>query len=145
MLSDANRMGIEMKAFAVALAGVLLCAPVFAEDGLVVHFTIKKTFGTETKTYTNTVLMRLSEVSTFTFPGLYEMRLDSRATHEGEENLVIALKDVSSGKPVYAGSGAATLRVGEHVTVPLHQLHNAEARYQVFLDTSYGQLPNSVH
>ena len=78
-MSYARPGGIEMKTLAVALVGVLLCAPAIAEDGLVVHFTIQKTSGTETKTYTNTVLMRLSEASTFTFPGMYEMRLDSRA------------------------------------------------------------------
>ncbi len=117
----------------------------FAEDGLVVHFTIKKTAGDETKTYTNTVLMRLSEASTFTFPGMYEMRLDSRAMQGDQENLVIAIKDISSGKPVYAGDGATTLKVGASTTIPLHQLQNAQARYEVFLDTSYGQLPKSVH
>ena len=133
-----------MKFKAIGFLALAFCTFAYAENGLVVHFTIKKTVGSEVSTYTNGVLMRLTEASTLTFPGQYEMRLESHATTEGKENLVVTLKDISSGKPVYAGSGATTLQVGKSATVPFHQLAQAKAGYEIFMDTSYGQLPQAA-
>jgi hypothetical protein len=130
---------------AVALLGLLFCASAFAENGLAVHFTIKKSAGNETSTYTNGLLMRLTEASTMTFPEQYEMRIESRAVNDGKVDLVVTLKDLSSGKSVYAGSGATTLKVGASQTVSLHQLQSAQASYEIFMDTAYGKLPESAH
>ena len=116
-----------------------------ANDGLVVHFTITKTAGNKVTTYTNGVLVRLTEVSTFTFPGQYQVLLETRAVGDGAENLVVTVKDLSSGKSVYAGSGAANVQVGKSATIPFHQLAQAGANYKVFVDTSYGQLPKSAN
>lgn len=134
-----------MKLKVVGFLALVLSINAFAENGLVVHFTIKKTAGSEVTSYTNGALVRLTEASTLTFPGQYEMRLESRALSNNEENLVVTIKDLSSGKPVYAGSGAATVKVGKSVTLPFHQLAQSNASYEVFLDTSYGQLPKSAH
>jgi len=134
-----------MKLKAIWLLALIFCTSAFAENGLVVHFTVKKTVGNDVRTFTDGVLVRLTESSTLTFPGQYEMHLESRAVSNGDENLVVTLKDLSSGEPVYAGSGATTLKVGKSATVPFHQLAQAKASYEVFLDTSYGQLPQATH
>jgi hypothetical protein len=73
------------------------------------------------------------------------MHLVSHDMGKGEVNLVVTLKDLSSGKPVYAGSGAATVKVGALANVPFYQLQQASAKYEVSLDTSYGQLPQPSH
>lgn len=135
---------MKLKAIAF-LALVFVCAFAQAEDGLVVHFTISKTAGNSVTTYTNGVLMRLTEASTFTFPGQYQILLEARAAGDGAENLVVTVKDLSSGKAVYAGSGAANVQVGRSATIPFHQLARASANYKVFVDTSYGQLPKSAN
>jgi len=129
----------------LALCALFFCSIASAEDGLVVHFTIKKSEADKTSTYSNAVLMRLTETSELTFPNQYGVRLESRAVDEGRVNLVVTLKDLSRDKPVYAGSGAATVAVGKSTTVPFHQLQNTQVRYEVSLDTSYGQLPKSAH
>jgi hypothetical protein len=128
----------------ILLAAALLSSAAFAEDGLVVHFTIKKTAGNTTTTYTNGVLMRTTESSTFTFPGQYGLRLESRAMGKGEVNLVATLDDLSSGKPMYAGSNAITLKIGASANVALHQIDAAETKYEILLDTAYGQLPQAA-
>src|ERR1700759_537301 len=104
----------------IALLPLSFCAPLVAEDGLVVHFTIRKASGAENSTYANGVLKRLTEAWTFTFPGQYELRLDAKALEAGKENIVVTLKDLSGAKPVYAGSGSATLQIGESQTVAFH-------------------------
>ncbi|MBN8727847.1 MAG: hypothetical protein J0H15_09110 [Xanthomonadales bacterium] len=112
-----------MKPKAIAfLALAFVCASAQAKDGLVVHFTITKTAGNNVSTYTNGVLMGLTETSTFTFPGQYQVLVEARAAGDGAENLVVTVKDLSSGKPVYAGSGAANVQVGKSTTIPFYQL-----------------------
>lgn len=131
-----------MRRKSIAFLGLaLVCASAQAEDGLVVHFTIVKTAGGAVTTYTNGALMRLTESSAFTFPGQYQVLLEARAAGGGVEDLVVTVKDLSSGKPVYAGSGAASVQVGKSATIPFHQLAHAAARYKVVVDTSYGRLP----
>jgi hypothetical protein len=134
-----------VKLKAIGFSALAFCAIAHADDGLVVHFTIKKTAGTQVNSYTNGVLIRLTEASDITFPGQYEMHLESRDMGNGEVNLVVTLKDLTSGKPVYAGSGAATVKVGAFANVSFHQLQQASAKYEVFLDTSYGELPQPSH
>ena len=132
-----------MRATAIAFVLLFASASAFAKQGLVVHFTIKKILANKTTTYTNGVLMKLTESSSFTFPGLYEMRLESRALAKDKENIVVTLKDISSGKPIYAGSNVATVKIGDMKTISLHELHGTQTQYEVTLDTSYGELPNS--
>jgi hypothetical protein len=129
----------------IAMLGLLFCGSAFGAEGLVVHFSVKKSDANVTSTYANGLLMRLTEVSTQTFPGLYEMRVDARALNDGEVKLVLTLKDLSSGKPVYAGSAGTTLKVGASQTLSFHQLADAKVRYEVFVDTSYAQLPESAN
>ncbi len=128
----------------IAVLCLLFCGSAFGADGLVVHFTVKKSIGNATSTYTNGILMGLTEASTQTLPG-YEMRFDSRALNDGEVKLVITLKDLSSGKPIYAGSAGTVLKVGASQTLSFHELPDAQARYEVFVDTSYGKLPEPSH
>lgn len=128
----------------VAILGLLFCGSAFGAEGLVVHFTVKQSDVNVTSTYANGLLMRLTEVSTQTFPGLYEMHVDSRTLNDGEVKLVVTLKDLSSGKPAYAGSAGTTLKVGASQTLSFHQLAEAKERYEVYVDTSYGQLPESA-
>lgn len=135
---------MKLKAIAF-LALAFVSASAQAKGGLVVHFTITKTDGNSVTTYTNGVLMRLTEASTFTFPGQYQVLLEARAAGDGAENLIVTVKDLSSGKPVYAGSGAAKVQVGKSATIPFHQLARASASYKVFVDTSYGRLPESAN
>lgn len=130
-----------MKRIAMALSCLLLCGSAVSEEGLVVRFTIKKTAVELTKTYTSGVLVRMGEAASLTIPNEYEMRLESSPEGNDQVNLVISLKDLSSGRPVYAGSGATTLKVGDSTTLALHQLAQAPWKYAVFLDTAYGQLP----
>lgn len=126
-------------------AGALLCwflsSAAVAEDGLVVHFTITKATGNQLSTYSNGVLMRLTAVSTMTFPGLYDLTLESRAVEKDRVNLIVTLNDRSTGKPIYAGSGAATLQVGTATTIAIHSLAHAQSEYAVRLSTAYGPLP----
>ncbi len=133
-----------MKAGKIVLLGMFFCTTAAAEDGLVVHFTIKKTAPHTVNTYANGVLLRLTENSTQSFPGQHEVRLESRAIGNGEVNLVVTLKDLSGRLPLYAGSGAAMLKVGSSVDIPLHQLAGAANRYEVAVDTSYGPLPQTA-
>jgi hypothetical protein len=135
---------VKLKAV-VFLVLVLVCASAQANDGLVVHFTITKTAGNSVTTYTNGVLIPLTQASTFTFPGQYEVLLEARAVGDGAENLVVTVKDLSGGKPVYAGSGAVNIQVGKSATIPFHQLAQASTSYKVLVDTSYGQLPKSAN
>jgi len=127
------------------LLALLYSAVSNAEDGLVVHFTIKKTQGSDVSSFTNGVLIKLTEGSTITFAGQYEMHLEALAMPNRDENLVITLKDLSTGIPVYAGAGATTVQIGKSATLQLHQLPQAAARYEVYIDTSYGQLPSPAH
>jgi hypothetical protein len=119
---------------------LLFCVTAHAEEGLVVHFTIKKSAGNAVSTYTNGILQRLSESTTTTF-GEYEMRTESHVVGKDQENIVVTLKDLSSGKPIYVGSGAVTLQVGKSETIALHQLAESKFKYELFVDTSYGALP----
>ncbi|NQD37615.1 hypothetical protein HPT27_11315 [Permianibacter sp. IMCC34836] len=134
-----------MKLKATVAFCLTLISSAFAEEGLVVHLTIKKSAGERASTYTNGVLMRQTEAVTMTFPNEYEMRLESEAIGKDEVNIVVTLKDITSDKPIYAGSGAVTLKVGSSATVPFHQLEAASASYEIFLDTSYGQLPETAN
>jgi hypothetical protein len=85
--------------------------------------------------------MQMQETVNLTIPNLYELRLESRPEGSDQINLVVILKDVSSGRRVFAGSGAATLKVGQSTILELHQLAQAPAKFEVWLDTAYGQLP----
>ena len=104
----------------VFLVLALVCVSAQANDGLVMHFTITKTAGNSVTTYTNGVLMRLTEAATFTFPNQYQVLLEARAAGDGAENLMVTVKDLSSGKPIYAGSGAANVQVGKSATISFH-------------------------
>lgn len=126
---------------ALALAMLWIATPVLGNDGLVVHFTITKTMGSATNTYSNGVLMRLTESTTQIFPGQYEMRLESRQIADETVSLMVTLKDLSDGKPRYAGSNAVELKVGQAANLVLHELPTTHAHYEILLDTSYGELP----
>ena len=65
-------------------------------------------------------VMRLTEAATFTFPNQYQVLLEARAAGDGAENLMVTVKDLSSGKPIYAGSGAANVQVGKSATISFH-------------------------
>jgi hypothetical protein len=125
----------------MALSCLLLGGTAASEEGLVVRFTIKKTAGEVTKTYTSGVLVQMREAASLSIPNEYDMRLESRPGGSDQVNLIISLKDLSSGRPVYAGSGVTTLKVGESTTLEIQQLEQAPAKYEAFLDTAYGQLP----
>jgi hypothetical protein len=126
------------------LASCLVALPAFAEDGVMVHFTITKTAGDTVSTYTNGVLMRLTESTRQIIPGYYEMRLQSRQLADDAVALTVTLKDISGHKPRYAGSNAATLKVGDSGTLVMQTLPTEAARYEVLLDTSYGRLPETT-
>lgn len=123
------------------LLGLLASTTALAEDGLAIHFTIKKTVGSSVSTYSDGVLMRTTEASSFEFPKRYALTLESRATDHNEVNIVATLKDLSSGKAVYAGSNAVSLKVGASANLRLHQVDQALAKYEIRFDTAYAPLP----
>lgn len=120
---------------------VMFCMPAFAQDGMVIHFIVSKTSANKQSTYANGVLMQKTGAATLTFPTQYEMRIESREIGDGAVNLMITLKDLSIGKPIYAGSGATKLNIGESRVIPLDATESQAARYKIFVDTAYGKLP----
>ena len=134
-----------MKRMIALLIGFLLSVAANAQDGLVIHFKITKSLGHQSSSYTDTVLLRVDESVTIALQGLYEMHADAKAIDGGHENLVFAIKDLSSGVPIFIGSAAVTLEVGQSQTVFLHQLEAATTNYMLFVDTAYGQLPRAIH
>lgn len=125
------------------LASIAFCATALADDGLVIHFTVSKFTAEKKSTYSNGVLMRKTEVTSMIFPNQYEIRIDSKEISSGEVNLMMILKDVSKGMPVYAGSGASQMKIGESKQILLDSIPGAEVHYEIYVDTSYGQLPTS--
>lgn len=115
--------------------------PAFAQDGLAVHFIVSKFSAEKQSSYANGVLMRQTDEATLKFPAQYEMRIESREIEDGTVNLMVTLKDLSAGKPIYAGSGAAKLKIGESRLIPLDATESQVARYTIFVDTAYGKLP----
>ena len=99
------------------LLTVLLCSMTvsnsFADDGLVIQFTISEEVegSNERKSYTNAVLMKFDEEVSFEFDGLYVLKFRSRPNGQETVDLLVSLKDVINGKPYYVGAKAVTLKI----------------------------------
>jgi len=123
---------------------MMFCMPAFAQDGIVVHFIVSKFSTEKSSTYANGVLMRQTDEATLTFPTQYEVRIESRELEKGTVNLMLTLKDLSTGKPIYAGSRATKLKIGESRLISLDATESQVTRYKVFVDTAYGKLPSPL-
>ena len=111
-----------------------------AEDGLVTQFVITKVVeGSNTQqSYNNAVLVNFNDVHTFDFNGLYSLKLTTRTEDFRKVNVLINLKDLSTGKPYYIGGHATDLTVGDSISF---KLNRDGTTYTVDIDTSYGKLP----
>jgi hypothetical protein len=111
-----------------------------AEDGLVTQFVITKVVeGSNTQqSYNNAVLVNFNDVHSFDFNGLYSLKLTTRTEDFKKVNVLINLKDLSTGKPYYIGGHATDLTVGDSTSLKL----NRDGRtYTVDIDTSFGKVP----
>jgi hypothetical protein len=111
-----------------------------AEDGLVTQFVITKVVeGSNTQqSYNNAVLVNFNDVHSFDFNGLYSLKLTTRTEDFKKVNVLINLKDLSTGKPYYIGGHATDLTVGDSTSF---KLNRDGSTYTVDIDTSFGKLP----
>ena len=116
-----------------------------AEDGLVTQFNITKITQVSENSatrqiYNNAVLVNFNDVHSFDFKDQYVFKITTRTDDFKEVNVVINLKDISTGKPYYVGGKAIDLIVGDSTKFKLKP-SNTNLTYNVELDTSYGVLP----
>lgn len=132
-----------MTRIALGLAYIVLMAissALFAEEGLVVQFTITEVpnSSNEKRTYTNAILMRLDEEVSFDFNDLYVLKIRSRPEQDDSVNLLISLKDIIDNKPYYVGADSVTVAIGDKASI---ELAKYDTSYAISLDTSYGTIP----
>jgi len=132
-----------MARIALGLAYIVLMAissASFAEDGLVVQFTITEVpnSSNEKRTYTNAILMKLDEEVSFDLNDLYVLKIRSRPEQDDSVNLLISLKDIIDDKPYYVGADAVTVAIGDKANI---ELAKYDTSYAISLDTSYGTIP----
>ena len=131
--------------YITAIVFSFLSLNVIAEDGLVTQFVITKTIkiSEESETrqiYNNAVLVNFNDVHSIDFKGQYTFKITTRTDDFKKVNVLINLKDISTGKPYYVGGHAMDLTVGDSTSFELN-LNNTNTTYSVELDTSYGKLP----
>ncbi|WP_027328324.1 hypothetical protein [Marinimicrobium agarilyticum] len=111
----------------------------FAEDGLVVQFTIDEVSnnGQERVSYTDALMMTFGEEHTFEVRELYVIKFHPVLIDDGKISLVTTLKDIDDSKPYYVGAAAVELKVGD---AEVMSMERNESSYKVSVDTSYGKL-----
>lgn len=111
----------------------------FAEDGLIIQFTIKESniVNHTKRSYTNAILMKFNETAKFEFKNLYNIKFTTHPTND-KTNLVITLHDWMEGKPYYVGAKSVDFKVGSTIDIVLEKYGR---KYKINLDTSYGKLP----
>jgi hypothetical protein len=126
--------------YIIAIVFSFLALNATAEDGLVTQFVITKTIdgSNERQSYNNAVLVNFNDVHSFDFKDLYTLKITTRTDDFKKVNVLINLKDISTGKPYYVGGHATDLTVGDSTSF---KLSNNKTTYSVELDTSYGKLP----
>lgn len=112
----------------------------FAEDGLVVQFTISERAADSDSlhTYTNAILMRFDEEASFQLDGRYVLKIRSHRDGPNTLDLLLTLKDVIDGKPYYVGARPVSLDIGDAAEL---EFESNGRVYGLSLDTSYGRLP----
>lgn len=112
----------------------------FAEDGLVVQFTIDEVSGDgrERVSYTDALLMTFGKEHTFDVRDLYVIKFKPERIDTGKITLVTTLKDIDNGKPYYVGAAVVELEVGKAAAMSMERDGSS---YNVKVDTSYGKLP----
>ncbi len=112
----------------------------FAEDGLVVQFTIEEASddGQERASYTDAILMPFAGEHRFEVRDLYVIKFKSSLIEGRLISLVTTLKDIDDGKPYYVGAEAVDLKVGDSKAM---SMENNGSSYTIKVDTSYGKLP----
>ena len=129
--------------YITAIVFSFLSLNAIAEDGLVTQFVITKTVKiseeSETRqTYNNAVLVNFNDVHSIDFKDQYTFKITTRTDDFKKVNVLINLKDISTGKPYYIGGHATDLTVGDSTSF---KFSNNKTTYSVELDTSYGKLP----
>ena len=129
--------------FILLLMFSLISLGIEAKDGLVTQFTITKTnkISEETETrqsYNRAVLVEFNETNSFDFKDLYTFKITTRTDNFKDVNLLITLKDLSSGKPYFIGVQSTDLTVGDAESF---KFERSGVIYNVDIDTSYGKLP----
>jgi hypothetical protein len=126
--------------FIIAIIFSVFSLSASAEDGLITQFVITKVVdGSNTKhSYNNAVLVNFNDVHSFDFKGLYSLKLTTRTEDFKKVNVLINLKDLSTGKPYYVGGRATDLTVGDSTNF---NFNRDGITYTVDIDTSYGKLP----
>jgi len=126
--------------YIIAIIFSVLALNVSAEDGLITQFVITKVAeGSNTQqTYNNAVLVNFNDVHSFDFNGLYSLKLTTRTEDFNKVNVLINLKDLSTGKPYYIGGHATDLTIGDSISFKLNRDGN---NYTINIDTSFGKLP----
>jgi len=124
----------------IAITFSIFALSASAEDGLVAQFVITKVVeGSNTQqSYNNAVLVNFNDVHSFDFTGLYSLKLTTRTEDFKKVNVLINLKDLSTGKPYYIGGHATDLAVGDSTSFILNR---DGSTYTVDIDTSFGKLP----
>ena len=125
-----------------AIGSCLLClsaAAVFADDGLVLQFTIEESniSPAPNDSYTNAILMPFNNEVSADFPNLYQVKFKSSPLKDGRVNVLTTLKDLSDGKPYYVGAKDIDINVGERKSFKMERTGKT---YTVTLDSSYGKL-----
>jgi hypothetical protein len=124
----------------VVVVLALLSSAAFAEDGLVVQYTVveRDTESRVTQSYTNAVLMRFDEEVSTPLNDYCVIRIRSKMDGHSKVNLLVTLKDVFEGKPYYVGAQPVNIEIGGSAKFELRKYGK---EYEVSLDTSYGKLP----
>ena len=121
----------------------LITLGIEAKDGLVTQFTITKIIkiSAESETrqiYNRAVLVDFNETNSFDFKDLYTFKITTRTDNFKDVNVLISLKDLSSGKPYFIGVQSTDLTVGDAKSF---KFEHSSVIYNVDIDTSYGKLP----
>lgn len=117
----------------------LLSFNTFAEDGLVLQFTIEESniSPAPNDSYTNAILMPFNNEVSADFPNLYQVKFKSSALKDGHVSVLTTLKDLSDGKPYYVGAKDVDFKVGERKSFTLER---AGKTYTVTIDSSFGKM-----
>ncbi|MDJ0656140.1 MAG: hypothetical protein QNJ40_18400 [Xanthomonadales bacterium] len=126
------------KKLIISITLIFCCPFAFAEDGLVVRFTVEKTEENAMRSYSNGVLMKFNETVRLDFENQYQIKVQSLAKDKGIVHLTVTVKDQTSGKPYYVGVASVEIEIGQEKTVELKQ---GMPSYAITLDTAYGVLP----
>lgn len=141
-LQQSENIKITTMKYLLVTAFLFISAPLFAQDTIVIQFTISETSAEspERTSYTNAVLMGLNEEVNLDLDERYVLKIRVNEKANFNANIVMTLKDVIEGKPYYVGAKSIDVAIGDQSSF---EIEKYETLYSVSIDTSFGELPKT--